>query len=85
MSEGVEAFVASGPWPQRAVLSALVAIGRRPRGARLLARAPLLEQAASAVLALGRYDAPAVSRSLGWNADAVVARGLELRRAEHRP
>lgn len=85
MSEGIEAFVAAGPWPQRAGLRLLMAIARRPRGARLLSRVPLLEQAACATVALGRYDEPRLARSLGWDAEAVVARGRSLRRAEGRP
>ena len=35
--------------------------------------------------ALGHYDEPAVARSLGWDADAVIARGRDLRRREGRP
>ncbi|HEX7609934.1 MAG TPA: hypothetical protein VF380_04595 [Solirubrobacteraceae bacterium] len=85
MSTGLESFLAAAPWPQRAGLRLLLALARRPRGAALLARAPLAEQAAWATLALGRYDDPAVARALGWDAEAVVARGRELRRAEGRP
>jgi hypothetical protein len=32
-----------------------------------------------------RYDDPAVSRSLGFDAQATVARGREIRRTEGRP
>jgi hypothetical protein len=32
-----------------------------------------------------RYDEPALSRALGFDAEAVVARGRQLRRAEGRP
>jgi len=85
VSTGLESFLAAAPWPQRAGLRLLLALARRPRGAALLARAPLAEQAAWATLALGRYDDPAVARALGWDAEAVVARGRELRRAEGRP
>ncbi len=46
---------------------------------------PLAEEAAGATLALGRYDDPAVAASLGWDAEAVAARGRRLRRAEGRP
>jgi hypothetical protein len=60
----------------------LVALSRRPRGAALLARAPLAQQAGWALLSMSRYDDEAVSRALGWDADAVVARGRELRGAE---
>jgi hypothetical protein len=85
MSEDLEAFLAAGPWPQREGLRLLLALARRPRGARLLAHAPMLEQAASATLALGRYDAPGPALSLGWDPEAVVARGRAIRRAEGRP
>jgi len=85
MSEGLERFLAAAPWPQRPALRLLVALARRPRGILLLEHAPLLEQAASSTLALGRYDDPALSRALGWDPEAVVRRGRELRRAEHRP
>jgi hypothetical protein len=85
MSDGLDSFLSAAPWPQRPGLRALIAIGRRPRGAALLRRAPLLEQAASATLALGRYDDPLASACLGWHAEAVVARGRALRRAEGRP
>jgi hypothetical protein len=63
----------------------LLALVRRPRGAALLARAPLARQLARSLAALGHYDEPAVARALGWDADAVVARGRELRRSEGRP
>ena len=85
MSEGFERFLCAAPWPQRAGMRLLVALSRRPRGAGLLARAPLAQQAGWAVLSMSRYDEPAVSCALGWDADAVVARGRELRRAEGRP
>ncbi len=85
MSTTIERFVAAGPWPQRLGLRVLVAIAGRPRGERLLARAPMLAQAAGAVLALGRYDRADVAGSLGWDPTAVVERGRELRRAEGRP
>jgi hypothetical protein len=82
---GLDYFVAAAPWPQRPALRLLLALVRRPRGALLLARVPALEQVASAMLALGRYDDPAVGRALGWDAGAVVARGRALRHAEGRP
>jgi hypothetical protein len=83
-SRGLEEFLVAAPWPQRAGLRAALALARRPRGAALLARAPALEQAACAVLALGRYDEPVVSFALDWDAAAVVARGRALREAEGR-
>jgi hypothetical protein len=85
MSDGLERFLAAAPWPQRLGLRLLLALARRPRGARLLRRAPLAEQAAGATLALGAYDDPAIARALGWDAQAVVARGRLLRRSEGRP
>jgi hypothetical protein len=85
MSDALESFLAAAPWPQRLGLRPLLALARRPRGAALLARAPLVQEAAEATLALGRYDDPALARSLGWDAEAVAAHGRELRRAEGRP
>lgn len=85
MSEGLERFLTAAPWPQRPALRLLLALARRPRGAAMLERVSLLEQAASSTLALGRYDDPALARVLGWDAEAVVSRGRELRRAENRP
>jgi hypothetical protein len=82
---GLDAFIAAAPWPQRAALRALLALARRPRGAALIARAPALAQLAGAVMGFGRYDEPAVARALGWDAEAVIARGRSLRRAEGRP
>jgi hypothetical protein len=85
MTSTLGPFLAAAPWPERAGLRALLAVARRPRGARLLARSPLLAQALGATLALGRYDEPRVARRLGWDAAAVAARGRALRRAEGRP
>ncbi len=85
MSSGLESFLAAAPWPQRVGLRGLLALIRRPRGAVLLARLPTLEQAARSALLLGRYDDPAISRPLGWDATAVAARGRRLRRSEGRP
>lgn len=84
-SAGIESLIAAAPWPQRSALRALLALGRRPRGASLLRRLPLAEQVVTSTLAFGRYDDPAVARTLGWDAGAVVARGRALRRAEGRP
>jgi hypothetical protein len=85
MSDGLDRFIAAAAWPQRPGLRLLLALARRPRGAKLLARMPLAEEAAGATLALGRYDDPAIAGSLGWDAEAVVARGRDLRRLEGRP
>jgi hypothetical protein len=85
VSAGLESMLAAAPWPHRTALRGLLALQRRPRGASLLRRVPLAEQAASSMLALGRYDDPATGRALGWDGRAVVARGRALRRAEGRP
>jgi hypothetical protein len=81
----LDGFLAAAPWPQRAVLHLLVALGRRPRGVLLLRRFGAAEQLAQGVLGLARYEDPALSRALGWDAAAVTARGRTLRRAEGRP
>jgi hypothetical protein len=85
MSDGLDRFLAAAPWPQRLGLRLLLALARRPRGAMLLRRLPLADEAAGATLALGAYDEPAIGRALGWDAQAVVARGRHLRRSEGRP
>jgi hypothetical protein len=46
---------------------------------------PPADQAGLSLLAMGRYDDPTVARGLGWDAEAVVASGQALRRAEERP
>lgn len=63
----------------------LVALARRPRGARLLARAAPVDQLAGGLLAMERYEDPEIACGLGWDADAVAARGRVLRREEGRP
>ncbi len=83
--EGLESFLAASPLPLRIALGALLALASRPRGAALLARVPMLQQAAQATLALGRYDQPALARALGWDAEAVIARGRAVRHAHSRP
>jgi hypothetical protein len=85
VSDGLESFLAAAPQPQRAGMRLLLALARRPRGAALLGRVPLARQLGRSLLALGRYDEPSVARALGWDADAVVARGRALRRSEGRP
>jgi hypothetical protein len=85
VSRALDGFVATAPWPQRAGLAALVALGRRPRGARLLKCVAPAEQLAYALLAMEHYEDRAVAGALGWDAAAVVARGRALRRAEGRP
>lgn len=79
-------FVAAAPWPQRVAMRMLLAIARRPRGMALLAaHAPPLDQIVHGLLCVEHYDDAQVGRALGWDADGVVARGRELRRAEGRP
>jgi hypothetical protein len=85
MSRRLDGFIRAAPQPQRLGMRVLVTLARRPRGAALLTHAPMAEQAAHAILALDRYDEPALARSLGWDAAAVAARGRDLRRAEGRP
>jgi hypothetical protein len=85
VSASLEEFVAAGPWPQRAVLRALIPVARRPRGRAFLARFVGADQALSGVSAMGHYDEPNVARALGWDSEAVVARGRALRRDEGRP
>ncbi len=63
----------------------LVSLARRPRGSRLLARLAPIDQLAGGLLAMERYEDQALARELGWDAEAVAARGLELRRTEGRP
>jgi hypothetical protein len=83
-SQPLDSFIAAAPWPQRAGLRALVALGRRPRGVLLLRRLGA-DQIAQGVLGMARYEDPVLARALGWNPDAVIARGRALRRAEARP
>lgn len=81
----LDEFVAAGPWPQRAATRALLTLARRPRARAILSRVPLADQVLTGVGAMGHYDQPAVARPLGWDADAVIARGRALRREEGRP
>lgn len=85
MSQALDGFLAAAPWPQRAGLRVLVALGRRPRGVALLGRLAPADQVAQSLLGMERYEDPALARALGWDAEAVVARGRALRRAEGRP
>jgi hypothetical protein len=85
LNEGVREFVMAGPWPQRDALRALLFLAVRPRGRVLLSIAPLALQTADNVLAMGYWDDAARARELGWDAEAVVCSGRELRRAEGRP
>jgi hypothetical protein len=85
VSRALDGFLAATPWPQRAGLGALVALARRPRGARLLKRLAPVDQLSGGLLAMERYEDEAAGRALGWDPSAVVARGRALRRAEGRP
>jgi hypothetical protein len=85
MDSPLDEFVAAAPLPQRAGLRVVLALAVRPRGAALLNRVPPLAQVGRSMLAMDRYEDPAVARALGWDAEAVVARGRALRRAEGRP
>ncbi|HEY2770176.1 MAG TPA: hypothetical protein VGI87_06395 [Solirubrobacteraceae bacterium] len=85
MREILDEFVAAGPALQRPALRALLTLARRPRGQALLASLPLAQQAADSLVAMAYYDDPARSRALGWDAEAVVRRGRELRHREGRP
>lgn len=78
-------FVRSAPAPQRAGMRALIELARRPRGRALLARAGAANQLAQMLTSLSYYDNPAVAGALGWDAEAVTARGRALRKAEGRP
>jgi hypothetical protein len=85
VERALEDFVGAAPQPQRAGMWAVLALARRPRGAALLNRVPMLAQAGRSLLALEHYEDPVVARALGWDAEAVLARGRALRRAEGRP
>ncbi len=84
MTSALDEVVDAGPRGQRAGMRALLALARRPRGLALLARISPADQAAAGFLAMARYDEPASARALGWDAEAVVARGRALRQREGR-
>lgn len=81
----MERFLAAAPPARRAGLRALLALAARPRGAALLKRLAPLDQLGEGLLALGRYDELDVACALGFDAEAIAARGRRLRRAEGRP
>jgi hypothetical protein len=83
--DALDEFVAAGPWPQRVAIRWLLPLARRPRARSLLSFFAGADQALIGVGALGYYDRPEVSRGLGWDSDAVIARGRRLRREEGRP
>jgi hypothetical protein len=81
----LDEFVAAGPWPQRVAIRLLLPLARRPRALAMLGLLSGADQALASLAAMGYYDRPEVAVGLGWDADAVIARGRELRRAEGRP
>jgi hypothetical protein len=85
VSASFERFVSAAPRPQRVAMRLLITLAARPRGASALARLPQLQQLAASLLALSRYDEPSLASALGWDAEAVAARGRALRRSEGRP
>jgi hypothetical protein len=85
VSSPLDEFIAAGPWPQRAVIRWLVPLARRPRALRMLGLLVPADQALTALAAFGYYDDPVVAAALGWDAEAVAARGRQLRRREGRP
>jgi hypothetical protein len=78
-------FVGAGPRGQRLALRTALALTRRRRGRTLLAALGPGRQVIDGLDAMSVYDDPEVARPLGWDAEAVVARGRELRRSEGRP
>lgn len=85
MSAELDRFVVAAPWPQRAGLRLALALARRPGGVRLLRRLGPVEQIANGLLSMDHFEDAAASVPLGWDPDAVVARGRALRHAEGRP
>lgn len=75
MSDGLEKLISAAPAWRRPGMRAMLALARRPRGLALLHLLTPADQAAAGLLALVRYDEPSLARRLGWDADAVVARG----------
>lgn len=85
-NHGLDRFVAAAPQPQRAALRLLVALERRPRGRRVLRYVGQpVDQLAAGLVAMGRWEDPVNAVELGWDADAIAARGRALRREEGRP
>jgi hypothetical protein len=82
--EGLDRFVDAAPQPARSGLRLLIALERRPRGRRALGRIHAIDQLANGLVAMGHYEDPANALALGWDADAVAARGRALRREEGR-
>jgi hypothetical protein len=85
VSEALDRFVAAAPPTVRPGLKVLLALGRRPRGRTLLRRLGPADQAANGLLAMDHFEDPAASVPLGYDPDAVAARGRALRHEEGRP
>jgi hypothetical protein len=85
VSEALDRFVAAAPPTVRPGLKVLLALGRRPRGRTLLRRLGPADHAANGLLAMDHFEDPAASVPLGYDPDAVAARGRALRREEGRP
>ena len=50
----------------------------------MLGRVHAVDQLANGLVAMGHYEDPANALALGWDADAIAARGRALRREEGR-
>jgi hypothetical protein len=83
--DALDEFIAASPWFQRPTLRMLAALGRRPRGMALLKLIAPADQVATGLHSMAFFDDPARAKQLGWDAEAVIARGRELRRREGRP
>ncbi len=81
MNEALDQLIRAAPAWQRPGMRVMFALARRPRGLALLHRLSPADQAAAGMLALVRYDDPALARRLGWDAERVVARGAAAREA----
>ena len=81
MTGALHELIHAAPAWRRPGMRLMFALARRPRGQVLLHRLTPADQAAAGLLALIRYDDPALARWLGWDADAVVARGAAAREA----
>jgi hypothetical protein len=81
----LDAWVAAVPQPQRTGLRVLRALGKRPGGQRLLHRLAPADQLAYGIAAMEHFEDPAHATPLGWDSEAVAARGRALRHEEGRP
>ena len=85
MSDSLSELIAAVPSWRRPGTKAVLALARRPRGLALLRLIAPADHAASGIVEMGRYDDPQKAKALGWDAEAVAARGRALRREEGRP